>query len=132
MEVRALRGTTATDRARLYWLAGADTIRPLSPAFRSDVDRFESARLAYRSSISEPFIDRFVEFLDGAVEAGEIAPTNTRFLALVLRQIALVVRDERILGDCGLTATQAMLEIDHFVWNGILTAPARPPVSAKF
>jgi len=131
MEFSALRGTTAADRARSYWRAGAEAIRPLSPAFRSDVDRFESARLAYRTSISEPFIDRFVELLDHAAEAGEIEPTNTRFLAHVLRQIAFVVRDERILGECGLTAAQAMLEVDRFVWNGILAPSARPLVSSK-
>jgi AcrR family transcriptional regulator len=119
MEVRALRGTTATDRARAYWLAAAEKIRALSHEFRSDVDRFESARLAYRTSISEPFIDRFVELLDDAGEAGEIEPTNTRFLAHVLRQIAFVIRDEQVLAECGLTAAQAMLEVDHFVWDGL-------------
>ena len=127
MEVRALRGATAADRARLYWRAGAETIRPLSHAFRNDVDHFEWARLAYRTSISEPFIDRFVELLDDAVKAGRAGATNTRFLALVLRQIALLVRDEQVVGSCGLTADEAMLEVDRMIWDGIQKPQARTP-----
>ena len=119
MEVRALQGTTAADRARLYWRAGAETIRPLSHAFRDDVDHFEWARLAYRTCISEPFIDRFAALFDDAVTAGELEAMNTRFLAQVLRQIAHLVRDEGVLGACGLTADQAMLEVDRMIWDGI-------------
>jgi AcrR family transcriptional regulator len=119
MEVNALRGKTAADRARLYWQAGVENIRPLSHEFRRDVDRFESARFAY-SSISQRFIDRFVDLLEDAVEAGEIRPMNTRFLAQVFGQIALVVRDEQELSKSGLTAAQAILEVDHIIWDGIL------------
>jgi len=131
MEACAHRGATATERARHYWRAGAETIRPLSRAFRSDVDRFESARVAYRTSISEPFIDRFSELLDDAVEAGELAPMNTRFLAQVLRQMALVVRDERVLGACGITADQAMLEVDRMIWDGLRRPQDQRPVSSS-
>lgn len=119
MEVSALQGTTAADRARLYWQAGVTSVRPLSHDFRTDVDRFESARLTY-SSISQRFIDRFVGLLEDAVQAGEIRPMNTLFLAQVFGQIALVVRDERELSKCGLTAAQALLEVDHIIWDGIL------------
>jgi AcrR family transcriptional regulator len=125
MEVHALRGQTATDKARLYWQAGVESIRPLSHEFRKDVDRFESARLAY-SSISQRFIDRFVDLLEDAVEAGEIRPMNTCFLAQVFGQIALVVRDERELSKSGLTATQALLEVEHIIWDGILKGGSGP------
>jgi AcrR family transcriptional regulator len=118
MEVRAHRGNTAADRARLYLRAGVETVRPLSPEFRSDVGRFESARLAY-ATISDRFQDRFVELLDDAVQAGEIKSMNTRFLAHVLRQMAFVVRDEQFLSSCGLTAAQALNEIDRIIWDGI-------------
>ena len=131
MEANVHRGATPTERARLYWRAGAETIRPLSRAFRSDVDRFESARVAYRTSISEPFIDRFVELLDDAVAAGEIEPSNTRFLAHVLRQIAFVIRDEQVLAECGLTAAQAMLVVDRMIWDGLRRPQDQRPVSSS-
>jgi AcrR family transcriptional regulator len=120
IEERALVGVTATDRARLYWHAGAKAIRPLSHAFRTDVAHFEWARLAYRTSLSEPFMDRFRVLVDDAVDAGELRPVNTGFLAQVLRQIALLVRDEDVLGACGITADQAMLELDRMIWDGLL------------
>ena len=86
LERRASRGRTAADRARFYYQAAAEALHPLSLAFRGDVERFESARMAYQV-ISDRFVDRFVELLDEAVEAGEIKPPNTRFLAQVFRQI---------------------------------------------
>jgi len=66
MAVRALRGKTAGDGARLCRQAGAGKISSSG----------------------------FVELLDDAAMAGEIGPANTRFLAHVLRQIAFVVRDK--------------------------------------
>jgi AcrR family transcriptional regulator len=131
LEDRALAGATATDRARLYWRAGAEAIRPLSHAFRSDVDRFEWARLVYRTSASEPFIDRFRGLLDEAVDAGELEPMNTCFLAQALRQIAFLVRDEQVLGICGITADQAMLEVDRMIWNGLHRPTGRPVLTSK-
>ena len=119
-EARAQQGTTASDRARLYFRAGAERLRPLSHTFRTDMERFESSRLAYRA-LSDGFIDRFVELLDNAVEAGEIRDTNTRFLAHVFRQMAVVIRDERALLDSGLTAEQALLQVDSLIWDGLRT-----------
>jgi AcrR family transcriptional regulator len=118
IEARATRTSDPAERARAYFRAGAQSLSPLSPAFRSDVDRYESTRLVW-SSIADAFIDRFVALLDSAVEAGQIRPTNTRFLAHVLRQIALVARDESALAPSGLTAEQAVLEIDALIWEGI-------------
>ena len=119
-EARAKQGSTASDRARRYYLAGVERVRPLSHAFRSDMERFESSRLAYRA-LSDAFIDRFVELLDDAVKAGEIRPANTRLLAHVMRQMAFVVRDEPVLLASGLTADQAMLEVDRLIWDGLRT-----------
>ena len=95
-EARSLQGKTSIDKARLYWHAAVDAIRLLSHEFRNDVDRFESARLAY-ANISNRFIERFVELLDEAVESDEIEPINSCFVVHIFRQIAFVVRDERIL-----------------------------------
>ncbi len=117
-ESQALRGATSIEKARLYWHAAVDAIRLLSHEFRKDVDHFESARLAY-TNVSNLFIQRFVELLDNAVESGEIEPINTCFVVHVFRNIAFVVRDEGILNKCGLTAAQALLEIDRMIWNGI-------------
>lgn len=118
IEARALRGGTAVERARLYFLAGAEAIRPLSHDFRSDVERFESMRLAY-ANVSERFLERLIELLDEAVKAGEIRPVNTHFLAHALRQIAYLVRNEELLSSCGLTASQAIQETQRFIWDGI-------------
>jgi AcrR family transcriptional regulator len=118
IEVRAHRGKTAMDRARLYFQAGAETIRSQSHEFRTDVDRFDSARMAY-AIVSNRFIDRFVELLDEAVEAGDIEPANTRFLAHLFRQMALVVRNEALLSGSGITASDAVIEIDRIMWDGI-------------
>jgi AcrR family transcriptional regulator len=117
-EAQALRGRTAADRARLYFLAGAEAVRPMSHEFRSDVNRFESTRLAY-ANVSDRFLGRLIELLDEAVKAGEIRPVNTHFLAYTLRQIAYLVRDEELLSDCGLTASQAIQQTQHFIWDGI-------------
>ncbi len=115
---RSLQGITSIDKARLYWHAAVDAVRLLSQEFRSDVDHFESARLAY-ANVSDRFIQRFVELLDDAVKSGEIEPINTCFVVHVFRNIAFVVRDEGILNKCGLTASQALQEIDRMIWNGI-------------
>lgn len=124
MEVRAQRGKTAAERARLYLQAGVEVIRPLSHDFRIDVDRFESARLAY-AIVSNRFIDRFIDLLDNAIKTGEIKPTNSRFLAYLFRQIAFVVRDEQLLSDCGITASDALIEIDRIIWDGVRYGGAR-------
>ncbi len=120
METRAVRGATAVERARIYWQDAAEHIRQLSPAFRADVERFDSIRLAYRSG-SDRFVDRFAALLDDAVMAGEIEPVNTCFLAHVLRQAAFVVRDERVMTACGFASEQAMRELDRIIWDGIRT-----------
>jgi AcrR family transcriptional regulator len=117
-EAQALRGRTAADKARLYFIAGAEAIRPMSHEFRSDVNRFESTRLAY-ANVSDRFLGRLIELLDEAVKAGEIRPVNTHFLAHTLRQIAYLVRDEELLKDCGLTASQAVQQTQHIIWDGI-------------
>jgi AcrR family transcriptional regulator len=119
IEKRARRGATATDRARRYFMGAAESLRPLSITFRADVERFESTRVAYQS-ISDRFVDRFVELLDDAVADGEIKPLNTRFLGHVLRQVNRAIRDEHALRTSGLTSGQAALEVDTLIWEGLL------------
>jgi AcrR family transcriptional regulator len=117
-EERARHGRTASDRARLYFRSGAESLRAWSHALRADIERYESTRAAYRS-VSDRFIDRFVGLLDQAVAAGEVKAVNTRFLAPVFRAMALVIRDEQTLTASGLMAEQAILEIDAVIWDGI-------------
>ena len=119
LEVRAQQGTTASDRARAYFRAGAESTRPLSLAFYADVDRFESTRLAWWTGVVEPYLDRFVELVQCAEDAGEIRPVNIRFLAELLRQISVVTRNERVLSASGLTHEQAVLEVDSLLWDGM-------------
>ena len=61
------------------------------------------------------YIERFVELVKGAEEAGEIRPVNFRFLGEVLRQIGLVTRDERVLRASGLTSEEAVLEVGALI-----------------
>jgi AcrR family transcriptional regulator len=118
LEERARGGKTPSERARQYFLGAAEALRPMSLAFRGDVERFESTRMAYQV-IADRFVRRFVELLDDAVAAGEIRPMNTQFLAEILRQIARLIRDEHILRASGLTSEQAALEVDGLIWDGI-------------
>ena len=94
--------------------------RPLSLTFYADIERYESTRLAWGPGVAERYIDRFVELLDEAEKAGEIRPTNTRFLAEVLRQISSLTRNEEVLRASGLSHEQAVLEIDSLMWEGLL------------
>ncbi len=123
-EARARKGETASDKARGYWFGAVVRLRTLSHEFRVDMERFESSRMAYRA-ISDRFIDRFAELIDDAIKAGEVNPVNSRFVALVVRQAAIVVRDEEALRECGLTADGALLEFDRMLWDGI-RATGRP------
>lgn len=118
LERRARRGKTATERARLYFLSAAVSLRPLSIAFRGDVERFESTRVAYQA-ISDRFVARFVDLLNDAVEAGEMQPMNTRFLGHVLRQVNRVIRDEHALRDSGITSGEAAMQVDRLIWDGL-------------
>ena len=111
---------TASEQARAYFRAGAASLRPLSSAFREDVQRFESTRLLWSMAVTDPFVSGFVGLLDRAVEAGEVRPLNTRFIGEVIRQIAWVVRDEQELRASGITADQATLLVDEMIWTGIL------------
>jgi AcrR family transcriptional regulator len=125
LEVRARKGKTASERARAYFRAGAESTRALSLAFYADVDRFESTRLAWWTGVVEPYLDRFVELVQAAEDAGEIRPVNIRFLAELLRQISVVTRSERVLSASGLTHEQAVLEVDSLIWDGVRRASLR-------
>jgi AcrR family transcriptional regulator len=119
LEARAGKAATASERARAYFRAGAEKLHPLSLTFFADVERFESTRLAWRTTVVDRYIDRFVELVDAAEQAGEIRPVNARFFGEVLRQIGFVTRDERVLGAAGLTSEQAVLQVDSLLWEGL-------------
>jgi AcrR family transcriptional regulator len=119
LEVRAERGKTASARARSYFIAGAESLHPLSLAFFADVERFESTRIVWRTTVADRYIDRFVELVAVAQDAGEVRHFSSRFLGEMLRQIGFVTRDERVLRESGLTCEQAVLEVDRIVWEGI-------------
>jgi AcrR family transcriptional regulator len=120
MEARSARGKTASERARVYFRTGAERTRPLSLTFYADIGRYESTRLAWWTSVAARYIDRFVELVGLAEEAGEIRPVNTYLLAEVLRQISAVTRNDEALRAAGLTHEQAVLEIDSLIWAGLL------------
>lgn len=119
MEARSAKGRSSSDRARIYFRAGAEHTRPLSLEFYADMRRFESTRLAWWTGVVERYIDRFVELVRLAEEAGEIRPVNSRLLAEVLRQIGAVTRNDEVLRASGLTHEQAVLEIDSLIWEGL-------------
>ena len=122
LEVSARQGTTASDRARRYFRAGAESTRPLSLAFYADIERYESTRLAWWTGVVERYLNRFVELVRLAEAAGEVRPVNIRFLAEVLRGISFVTRSERVLSATGLSHEQAVLEVDALLWEGVLLA----------
>ena len=122
LEARAAKGETASERARAYFRAGAESLHPMSLAFYADIARFESTRLVWRTTVVDRYIDRFVELVQSAEDAGEIRQVNTRFLGEVLRQIGFVTRDERVLSASGLTSEQAVLEVDALLWDGMRLA----------
>ncbi|MCX6363660.1 MAG: TetR/AcrR family transcriptional regulator [Actinobacteria bacterium] len=122
LEARTAKGETASERARTYFRAGAESLRPMSLAFYADIARFESTQLVWRTTVVDRYIDRFVELVQSAEDSGEIRPVNTRFLGEVLRQIGFVTRDERVLSASGLTSEQAVLEVDALLWDGMRLA----------
>jgi hypothetical protein len=81
--------------------------------------RFESTRLAWWTRVVERYINRFVELVQLAEEAGEIRPVNSRLLAETLRQISAVTRNDQVLRASGLTHEQAVLELDSLIWEGL-------------
>ncbi len=121
---REVRGSRASGQDRLG--AGAPVLpghdgKPASPvALRSAGTSNASTRRTWHTRlISDRFVNRFVELLDDAVEAEEIKPTNTRFLALVFRSISRAIRDEQALRASGLTTEEAALLVDGLIWDGI-------------
>jgi AcrR family transcriptional regulator len=122
MEARSAMGATASERARVYFRTGAERTRPLSLTFYADIGRYESTRMAWWTVVVERYIDRFVELVESAEEAGEVRPVNTYLLAEVLRQIGSVTRNDRTLSAAGLTHEEAVLEIDSLIWEGLLKA----------
>ena len=118
-EVQAGTAGTASDRARAYFHAGAMSIRPMTAEFYSDVALFESTRLAWIVGVADRYIDRFVDLLRIAGDAGEIRKVNYRVLAEFLRQVGYVARDERVLRATGLGSEEVILELDSLLWDGL-------------
>ncbi len=79
LEARAEKAESASGRARAYFRAGAESVHPFSVAFFADLLRFESIGLAWRTKIADRYIDRFVDLVGDAVEAGEVRPVNSTF-----------------------------------------------------
>ena len=73
--------------------------------------------------MSDRFIERFSTLLDEAARAGEIRPINVRFAVGMFRYIAFAVRDEDLLAAAGLTAREALLEVDKMIWDGVSYHP---------
>jgi AcrR family transcriptional regulator len=117
-ESRSLELSPASARARTYYRVGAERTRELSHEFRRDVERFSATRQTWRT-ISDRFIDRFSELVTEAAEAGEIRHVNPTFLVGMLRYVAMAVRDEDLLERAGLTAREALLEMDTIIWDGV-------------
>jgi AcrR family transcriptional regulator len=117
-ESRSLERSSASDRARTYYGAGSERTRELSHEFRRDVERFSATRQTWRT-ISDGFIDRFSELVSEAAEAGEIRHVNPTFLVGMLRYVAMAVRDEDLLDRAGLTAREALMEMDTIIWDGV-------------
>jgi AcrR family transcriptional regulator len=119
LEVEARKAATASDRARAYFHAGAESIRAMTAEFYSDLALFESTRLAWVVGVADRYIERFVDLLQLAEDAGEIRRVNYRVLAEFLRQVGYVARDERVLRATGLSSAEVILELDSLLWDGL-------------
>ncbi len=124
IDAQARECSSPSARARTYFREGAAGLRELSSAFRRDVEYFEATRRAYREIISDRFIERFSALLEEAAQAGEIRPLNIRFAVGMFRYIAFAIRDEDLLAAAGLTAREALLEVDRIIWHGVQYDPA--------
>jgi AcrR family transcriptional regulator len=121
-ETRSRTRANPADRARTYYLEGADNLGVMSPAFRRDVQRFTAASQTYRG-VSDRFVERFAGLLEEAAAAGEVRPLNAVLLVGLLTDVARTVRDEDLLARAGLTAREALLEVDTVIWEGVLFHP---------
>ena len=79
LEARSRQAKTAADRARGYFRAGAQSIHSFSVEFFTDVERFESTRVAWQALVVDPYLERFVELVDVAKAEGDIR--NMRYAA---------------------------------------------------
>ncbi len=73
------------------------------------------------ATIADEFIDTFTALFGAAVEAATVRPVNAFFLGQCLRQLTTVTRNTALLHAAGLTADQALLEIDVWIWDGVKT-----------
>ena len=106
-------------KARAYFRAGAEAVRPISMQFFTDCDRFESVGYAWRTHVAGRYADRFVELVESAERAGEARPVNARFLAGLLKSMGFAARDEALLNTSGLSHEEAILEVDAILWEDI-------------
>jgi len=105
-------------RARAYYNAMTRRVAQLSPQFRLDIDHFDATKTAWDRRVVE-FVDQFAEYVDAAASAGEVRPVNPRFMALLIRQMAVLTRNDEVLATCGMTRDDALREIDTLIWEGI-------------
>ncbi len=130
-EARLEESATPLERVRSYVRAGAGAILPQSHAFRRDMERFESTRVAYRV-ISDRYVDRLAELIAEAVRAGEARPVNPRLMAGLLRHLGRAVRDEDMLEVAGVTAGEALFEVESLLLEGLrLPSGGSPPSAAN-
>jgi AcrR family transcriptional regulator len=117
-EASARGADTASEQAQRYYHSAAESVARMSHAFRRDMERFESAHLAYMR-VSDAFVNRFAGLVEQAMHAGEIHEVNARFMAGLFRHMAAAIRDEDLLEAADLTASEALLQIDAIIWRGL-------------
>lgn len=117
-EARAAEARTAGEKVHAYFRAGVDALLQQSHAFRVDLQRFESSRVAYQV-VSDRYVDRLGALIEEAVDAGDFRPLNPRLLAGLLRHLAAAVRDEDLLDAAGVTAGEAVSEIEGILLDGL-------------
>ena len=121
-EANSQQGSKASDRAQV-WNRAAEAIRPLSHAFRRDLERFGSVRHAF-TTITDRFVDRLAGLIEEAAgSAAKFGPINARFAAEFIRYSSAAVRDESLLERAGLSAAEGMLAFDT---NSILGRSSAP------
>ena len=129
-EARAAEAGTAWERVHAYFRAGVESLLQQSHAFRRDLQRFDSTRVAYQA-VSDRYVDRLGALIEEAVGVGDLRPVNARLLAGLLRHLAAAVRDEDLLEVAGATAGEALSEIESILLDGLRSpsGTTHPPLA---
>ncbi|MDR3685981.1 MAG: TetR/AcrR family transcriptional regulator, partial [Coriobacteriia bacterium] len=117
IKAEAESAPTAVEIARRYHDATVRLSSQMSNVFRRDIGDYESTRRVYEG-IYRSQIEQFTTYLDDAVRAGQIKAFNTRFVAMLFRQMGLVLGRPAELDEVGISHEEALDQVNSLLWEG--------------